>query len=95
MACGTSITLPIQFHEAITAPCGMPRLNAAIAGLHRVSARHLFATWQSLDWQPRSDDEHRAILTAIEARQAERACQLLSAHVLEAGHTLAAILKKQ
>ena len=73
----------------------MPRLNAAIADLHRASARHLFATWQSLDWQPRSDDEHRAILVAIEAGQRERACDLLSAHVLEAGHALAAILKSK
>lgn len=83
------------FHEAITRPCSMPRLNAAIADLHRVSARHLFATWQSLDWQPRSDDEHRAILEAIEVKQTERACKLLTAHVLEAGHALAAILRKQ
>jgi DNA-binding GntR family transcriptional regulator len=83
------------FHETITAPCGMPRLNAAIADLHRVSARHLFATWQSLDWQPRSDDEHRAILAAIEVLQIEIACGLLAAHVLEAGHALAAILKTQ
>ena len=83
------------FHESITAPCGMPRLNAAIADLHQVSARHLFATGQSLDWQPRSDDEHRAILTAIETGQTDRACALLAAHVLEAGHALAAILKQQ
>ncbi|MBS0517736.1 MAG: GntR family transcriptional regulator [Proteobacteria bacterium] len=83
------------FHESITTPCGLPRLNAAIADLHRTSARHLFATWQTLDWQPRSDDEHRAILKAIEAKQVDTAVELLSKHVLEAGHALAAALEKQ
>src|SRR5436853_7361279 len=54
-----------RFHRALTAPCALPRLIAAIDDLHQVGARFLFATWQELQWQPRSDDEHRAIMTAI------------------------------
>jgi len=81
-----------RFHEALVWPCGMPRLIAGIADLHRASARHLFATWQTLDWQPRSDAEHRAILAAAEAGQVDTGCALLARHVLEAGHALAAAL---
>ena len=82
-----------RFHETITVPCGMPRLLATIGDLHRASARHLFATWQSLGWQAQSDSEHRAILHAIEARRSGVACKLLSAHVLDAGRALAKALK--
>jgi DNA-binding GntR family transcriptional regulator len=81
-----------RFHEAITSPCGLPRLIASIADLHSASARHLFATWQTLGWRPRSDDEHRAILEAVEARRGRTACELLASHVLDAGHALAAAL---
>jgi DNA-binding GntR family transcriptional regulator len=84
-----------RFHDAITTPCAMPRLLAAIEDLHRVSARHLFATWQGLDWQPRSDDEHREILKAIREKRTDLACRLVSEHVLDAGRALAAALKPQ
>lgn len=66
----------------------MPRRMALIGDLHRSDARFLFATWKQLDWQPRSDDEHRAILTAIERGQSERARHLLESHVREAGRAL-------
>jgi DNA-binding GntR family transcriptional regulator len=82
-----------HFHEAITSPCGLPRLIASIADLHKASARHLFATWQTLGWRPRSDHEHRAILKAIEDGQVDAACDLLTKHVLEAGRALAAALE--
>ena len=62
-----------RFHLAITAPCGMPRLMASIHDLHRSDARFLFATWKQLDWQPRSDTEHWAILDAIRRTDGERA----------------------
>lgn len=81
-----------RFHAALLAPCAMPRLLAAIADLHRMGARHLHATWRDLHWQPRSDAEHRAILAAVEAGDVEKACDLLSAHVADAGEALAAAL---
>jgi len=77
-----------RFHLAITAPCGMPRLMAAIGDLHQSTARFLFATWKHLDWQPRSDNEHRAILDAIERGDRKRARALLKSHVREAGRAL-------
>lgn len=82
-----------RFHLAITAPCGMPRLMAAIGDLHRSDARFLFATWKQLDWQPRSDTEHRSILDAIDRGDGARARKLLESHVREAGRALAQHLR--
>jgi len=77
-----------RFHKALIAPCAMPRLIASIDDLHRASARFLFATWRELDWQPRSDREHRAILKAVEDKDQDAACKLLEAHIREAGQAL-------
>jgi DNA-binding GntR family transcriptional regulator len=77
-----------RFHLAITQPCGMTRMMAAIGDLQRSDARFLFATWKELDWQPRSDTEHWAILDAVERRDGARARALLEAHVREAGRAL-------
>ncbi|MEQ9638673.1 MAG: GntR family transcriptional regulator [Alphaproteobacteria bacterium] len=81
-----------RFHRALMAPCRMPRLLAAIDDFHRASARYLFATWQGLHWQPRSDAEHRAILDACRARNVEAATAATARHILAAGHALAATL---
>ena len=77
-----------RFHLAITAPCGMSRLMASIGDLHRSDARFLFATWKQLDWQPRSDTEHWAILKALQRGDGARARKLLEAHIGEAGKAL-------
>jgi DNA-binding GntR family transcriptional regulator len=77
-----------RFHRILITPCGMPRLLAAIDDLHRASARFLFATWRALDWQPRSDQEHRVYLAAIARGNAIEAGRLLEAHVRDAGHAL-------
>jgi len=81
-----------RFHHAIIAPCGLPRLLATIADLQRTSARFLFATWQGLDWQPRSDTEHRQILAELRAGRIEPAALALETHILDAGEALAAKL---
>lgn len=81
------------FHRAIVTPCAMPRLLAAIADLHRASARHLFAAWRILNWRSRSDDEHRAILAAIQAGRGEEACTRLGAHIAAAGAALAEAMR--
>jgi DNA-binding GntR family transcriptional regulator len=77
-----------SFHRALVAPCGMRRLLASIDDLHRTGARFLFATWRALDWQQRSDDEHRALLAAVERRDRDEAELLLGAHIRDAGHAL-------
>jgi DNA-binding GntR family transcriptional regulator len=83
-----------RFHLALIVPCGMPRLIAAITDLHRADARFLFATWQQLDWQSRSDREHRKILAAVKRRDGETACELLETHVRKAGDALVERLRQ-
>ncbi len=78
-----------RFHRAIIAACAMPRLLLAIDDLHQASARFLLATWKDLDWQPRSDAEHRAIVATIETGDIEGATALLRDHILCAGRALA------
>lgn len=68
------------FHRLILAPCGMPRLLAAIDDLHAVSARFLFAAWRS-EWEIRTDHDHRAILSALRLGQVEVATSILARHV--------------
>ena len=84
-----------RFHRALIAPCAMPRLLAAIDDLHRAAARILFATWRELDWQPRSDREHRACLAVIERGNRATALKLLEAHIRDAGHALAQSLRRR
>ena len=81
-----------RFHRALLAPCAMPRLMASIDDLHQVSARFLFATWQELEWQPRSDDEHRVILARLRARNVDGAASALERHILAAGQALCTLL---
>lgn len=68
------------FHRLILAPCGMPRLLAAIDDLHAASARFLFAAWRS-EWETRTDHDHRAILAALRQGQIETATSTLARHV--------------
>ncbi|MCA7972080.1 GntR family transcriptional regulator [Burkholderia sp. AU39826] len=88
-------TLNLRFHRALTARCGMPRLIAAIGDMHRASSRHLYATWQRLEWQDRSNDEHRNIVRAIRDGDVDAACAVLSAHILAAGDALAQALRSR
>lgn len=80
------------FHRTILQPCGMPRLLENIDQLQRMSARFLFATWQRLDWQHHSDEEHRAIIIALSRREVEEAERILRLHILQAGQALVAYL---
>lgn len=83
-----------KFHRALTARCAMPRLMASIDDLHQTGARFLFATWKELEWQPRSDEEHRVILAAARERDVTRAVTALRDHIVGAGEALCARLTK-
>lgn len=56
--------------------------------LHHALPRFLYATWQHLAWQPRSDREHRAILRAVKRGDEAQARILLEAHIRDAGAAL-------
>lgn len=68
------------FHRIILTPCGMPRLLNAIDDLHTASARFLFSGWRA-EWEAPTDRDHRAILDALRAGQAELAVSVLTRHV--------------
>ncbi|HEY4201448.1 MAG TPA: GntR family transcriptional regulator [Devosiaceae bacterium] len=68
------------FHRIILTPCGMPRLLKAIDDLHIASSRFLFSGWRA-EWEAPTDRDHRAILDALRAGQAETAASILARHV--------------
>ena len=68
------------FHRIILAPCQMPRLLASIDDLHIASARHLFANWRH-QWRPRIDQDHAAIVQAMQRQDAPAACEILRRHL--------------
>src|SRR5579863_4855218 len=69
------------FHQALVAPCGMPRLLASLDGLQRANSRLVFAMARSAGWRPRSNGDHRLILQALRARNLEQASHLLARHI--------------
>src|SRR5581483_3391119 len=69
------------FHQALVAPCGMPRLLASLDGLQLANSRLVFATARHAGWQPRSNQDHRLILQALRARNFDHACSLLARHI--------------
>ncbi|WP_157020074.1 GntR family transcriptional regulator [Mesorhizobium xinjiangense] len=73
-----------NFHRIILTPCGMPRLLKAIDDLHTASARFLFSGWRA-EWEAPTDRDHRAILDALRAGQAEMAASVLARHVQTIG----------
>ena len=79
-----------RFHRVTVQPCGMPRLLRFIDDLHATSARFLFATWREMDWEARSEAEHRELLAALRAKDEARALEILRQHILAAGEALRA-----
>ena len=69
------------FHQALVAPCGMPRLLASLDGLQRANSRLVFAMARTAGWRPRSNQDHRLILQALRARNLEQASSLLARHI--------------
>lgn len=72
------------FHTLLLAPCGMPRLLATIDDLHLASARFLFTAWRS-DWEVGTDQDHRAILSALRQGKGDHAASILARHVQRIG----------
>lgn len=69
------------FHCALTAPCRMPRLLAAIDTLQLANSRVVFAAGRARGWEPRSNQDHRLIIDAVRSRNPDRALALLGRHI--------------
>ncbi len=80
--------LNAAFHEALLAPCNRPRLLAHIRELQRLSQRYLFFAVNDLDYGTRSHEEHRKLLSACRARDADAACRLIEHHISAASAAL-------
>jgi DNA-binding GntR family transcriptional regulator len=81
-----------RFHHLLYAPCRRVRLLESLEALWRASDRYLRVVWQEAAWQGRSQDEHRAILAAFQAREGRRAQQLVVRHVEAATRALVKIM---
>ena len=91
---GDYFALNQRIHQEIVAAAG----NAALAAAHgsllaRAERARLFAVTASSARWSESVDEHREILAALEARDAERAGRALERHVLRTGEVVRAALR--
>jgi DNA-binding GntR family transcriptional regulator len=82
------IALNARFHEALYAPARKDRTLAMIANLRLNFERYLRFTWQETHHLDQSQKEHRQILDLCVAGDAERACALLTQHILATGRIL-------
>jgi DNA-binding GntR family transcriptional regulator len=81
-----------EFHEALYAPAQRPHLMALIDSLHSRGERYLRLKLDMPRHKRRSDEEHERLYRACRGGELERACEILSAHLLETGRLLASYL---
>lgn len=77
-----------RFHSSLYRPCAMPRLLAHIDGLHEARLRYMYATAAVIDWNAKSEEEHRDMIDAIKRRDVAAACALLERHIDDAAEIL-------
>lgn len=70
-----------QFHMAVIAGCGMPRLIAEIRNLQTLYAWHFNSRYMTR-WRRRDDPDHAAILSAVKDRDAARARSVMQRHLM-------------
>lgn len=82
-----------RFHMTLYARAGMPRLLALVEQHLAAVDRTLRFQFAALDYHDRSQEEHRALVAACRAGDAEGACRIVSAHVEAARDCLARFLE--
>lgn len=82
------------FHLGLAALCGNRRLEAMVMQVWEQSHRARLATLQQRPLPARSTAEHRRVLQAIAAGQAERAHDLYRRHRIRSGAELAGIIER-
>lgn len=86
-------SLDVDFHQLIYDLGGRPRLQELIAGLLRRVDRYWLTHGLMLTHRREFEQEHRALLAALEARDAERAAGLLEQHLAGAAEYLVAAVE--
>lgn len=83
-----------HFHSALLGPANRPLSMGVAESLQNQSDRYMRLQLSLTSGQERAGDEHRAILEAVRAGDADRACALLAAHITGAGRSLLDFLRE-
>jgi DNA-binding GntR family transcriptional regulator len=86
-------SLDVDFHELIYRLDDRPRLRELIDGLLRRVDRYWLMLGLMLTHREEFEREHRALLEAVEARDADRSADLLGRHLAGAANRLVAALE--
>lgn len=82
-----------QFHACLYQPAQRPTLFAVVEHLQRQCQRYIGYQSLSLNYQARSQTEHRLLLDALRQGKGELAVRLLREHISEAGQALVKFLR--
>jgi DNA-binding GntR family transcriptional regulator len=83
-----------EFHAALYSPAGLPRVMETLRTLHTNIARYLVLYLAGMDYQKKSQREHRALLQACRAGEVETAEDILDGHLRSASTHLIKFLNK-
>ncbi|MDU4961672.1 MAG: GntR family transcriptional regulator [Sporomusaceae bacterium] len=84
-----------QFHEILYQAADRPKLLALLKTLHNNVERYMRLYLSTMQYQEKSQAEHRALLAACRDRDIDRAQQLLRTHMANASSSLATYLNPQ
>jgi DNA-binding GntR family transcriptional regulator len=88
------ISLDARFHETLYAPARRERTLSMIATLRLNFERYFRFAWERASHLKQAQREHRQILKCCRERSGEKACTLLSKHILGTGTALLRRLKE-
>jgi DNA-binding GntR family transcriptional regulator len=83
-----------DFHATLYSPAELPRIMEIIQTLHTNIARYLVLYLAGLDYQKKSQREHRALLQACRAGDVEKAKDILEEHLRSASTHLVRFLNQ-
>jgi len=89
------IELNRDFHTLLYAAARRPRLLALIDSMRANVNRYMYLYISLLNYQPRSQEEHRRILEAVKRRDADAAVKALEHHLGEACRELVAYFPRE
>ncbi len=82
-----------EFHAALLRPAGQPLTMGILQNLHNQSDRYTRLQLSLTHGEDRAREEHSAILEAVREYESQRACALLTSHILGAGRSLLEFLR--
>jgi len=83
-----------EFHATLYSPARLPRVMETLRTLHTNIARYLVLYLAGMDYQKKSQREHRALLQACRAGEVEKAIDILDGHLRSASTHLIKFLDK-